>query len=272
MTTPISWPYGKRLAVVTGVLLESWSDGKSPTYFTRTTPLKPGAVDHAGMQWARFGGQEGIWRLLRVLERCDVPATIFCNALSAERYPEAVRAAVQAGHDVAAHGYSQDQHFMDLTAEEQRQTIRKCLDTLEAASGRRPDGWVSSVYSWNDRTVEALVQEGIAWHADALDTSLPRRETTQSGAIVGLPWCDFVDNRVLRASPRDFYDVYKGQFDLLRAHEPGALLHIAVHSHFGGRPLMSAVFEEVLRYFRGFPDVWFPRHGELARWFAGRDR
>lgn len=263
-----AWPDGKRIAILTGVLLESWSDGKSPSYFTRTTPLKAGAVDRAGIQWSEFGGREGIWRLLRVLDRSGVPATVFCNALSAELYPDAVRAIADAGHAIAAHGWSQDQYLLDMKPAEQRATIRKCLDVLERAGGQRPDGWVSSVYSWNEHTVEALVQEGIAWHADALDTTFPRRERTASGSIIALPWCDFVDNRVLRASPNDFHDVYKEQFDFLRAHERAGLIHIGVHSHFGGRPLMSAAFQKTLDYFRGFPDVWFPRHGELARWFA----
>lgn len=268
MTGGLTWPDGKRIAVLIGLLLESWSDGKSPSYFTRTTPLKPGTVDRAGIQWSEFGGREGIWRLLAVLERCRLPATVLCNALSAERYPDAVRAAVARGHALAAHGWSQDQYLLDQTPDEQRATIRKCLDILERVGGQRPDGWVSSVYSWNEHTAEALVQEHVAWHADALDTTFPYRQRTASGTIIALPWCDFVDNRVLRASPNDFYDVYKGQFDFLRAHEPAGLIHIAVHSHFGGRPLMSAVFERTLEYFRGFPDVWFPRHGELARWFA----
>lgn len=35
-----SWPKGARVAVLVSVLLEAWSDGKSPSYFPRTTPLK----------------------------------------------------------------------------------------------------------------------------------------------------------------------------------------------------------------------------------------
>jgi len=262
-----SWPNGKRIAVLVGVLLESWSDGRSPTYFTRTTPLKAGTVDRAAIQWSEFGGREGIWRVLQVLRAARVPATVFCNALSAERYPDAVKAIVAGGHDIAAHGYSQDHYLLDQPPEQQLATVRKCLDILERQSGRRPDGWVSSVYSWNEHTVDALIQAGIRWHADALDTTFPRRDKAASGTIVALPWCDFVDNRVLRASPDDFYDVYKGMFDFQHEHEPAGLIHIAVHSHFGGRPLMSAAFQRVLDYFRGHPDVWFPRHRELVRWF-----
>ena len=39
-----------------------------------------------------------------------------------------------------------------------------------------------------------------------------------------------------------------------------------VHAHFGGRPLMSAMLHELLRYMKNFPDVWFARHDEVARW------
>ena len=45
---PLAWPHGKRVAVVCSVLLETWSDGKAPSYFPRTTPLPPGSKDVAG--------------------------------------------------------------------------------------------------------------------------------------------------------------------------------------------------------------------------------
>jgi peptidoglycan/xylan/chitin deacetylase (PgdA/CDA1 family) len=264
-----TWPGGKRIAVLISVLLENWTAGRSPTYFPRTTPLKPGAIDHAGVEWSHYGGREGIWRLLRVLDRAKLKATVFANALSAELYPDAVRLAVREGHDVAAHGEAQDKYLCDLGAAEQQQAIRRVLDVLEKASGRRPQGWVSPVYSFTPETVELLVREGVRWHSDALDASMPKLLRTESGTIVALPWSEFVDNRVLRASPRDFYEVYKDSFDYLYDAEPMGLLHLAVHSHFGGRPLIAAQLEKLLRYFSGFPDIWVPRHAELAAWFAG---
>lgn len=269
-TVPATFPGGRRLAVLVSVLLESWSAGRSPTYFTRTTPLKPGATDHAGIQWSEFGGREGIWRILRVLERAQAKATVFANALAAERFPDAVRAIVGAGHDLAGHGWSQDQYLCDLDPDAQQAMIRKCLDTLAGVSGVRPRGWVCNVYSWTPDTFDRLVREGVRWHADALDCSLPRLQQTPSGGIVAIPWCDFVDNRVLRASPRDWFDVYKDSFDYLRAAEPMGLLHVAVHSHFGGRPLIAAQLDRLLAYVTGFDDVWLPRHGELADWFLAQ--
>jgi peptidoglycan/xylan/chitin deacetylase (PgdA/CDA1 family) len=263
----MGWPQGKRIAVIVSVLLENWTAGKSPTYFPRTTPLAPGMIDHAGIEWSHYGGKEGVWRILKVLERAGVRATVFANALSAELYPQAIKAAVASGHDIAAHAYAQDQYLSAMSVPEQQATIRNSLDIIERAGARRPQGWASSVYSWTDATVELLVREGLRWHADALDASMPSVQVTPSGSIVALPWCEFVDNRVLRASPRDYYDVYRDSFDYLYAAEPMGLLHLAVHSHFGGRPLIAAQLDKLLRYFAGFSDVWMPRHGELVDWF-----
>jgi hypothetical protein len=47
------------------------------------------------------------------------------------------------------------------------------------------------------------------------------------------------------------------------------LVHVAIHGHFGGRPLMSAVFSKVLRHLSSFSDVWFATHAEIAQWFVG---
>jgi peptidoglycan/xylan/chitin deacetylase (PgdA/CDA1 family) len=265
-----SWPGGKRIAVLLSVLLENWTEGRSPTYFPRTTPLKPGAIDHAGVEWSHYGGREGIWRLLRVLDRAKLKATVFANALSAELYPDALRAVLREGHDLAAHGWAQDKSLADLSVEEQQLSIRRALDTVEKASGRRPQGWASPVYSFTPETPDLLVREGLRWHAEALDASMPKLLRTASGTIVALPWSEFVDNRVLRASPRDFYDVYRDSFDYLYDAEPMGLLHLAIHSHFGGRILVAAQLAKLLRYFSGFPDVWIPRHAELVDWYVAQ--
>lgn len=264
----IEWPNGKRVAVLVSVLLETWEEGKSPTYFPRTTPLKAGTPDLPGRQWSQYGGQEGLWRILGILERTGIRSTVFANALSAETYPDLIRAIVAGGHRVQAHGYAQNQYLLDMSDEEQQKTIRKCLDIIEEESGVRPDGWATPIYGSNAITHELLVKEGLTWHCDALDTSLPRIHKTPSGKIVALPWSDFVDNRVLRASPRDYYDAYTDTFEYLYSQERLGLINIGIHGHFGGRPLMSAMFLKVLGHLSGFSDVWLATHGEIVDWFS----
>jgi hypothetical protein len=126
---------------------------------------------------------------------------------------------------------------------------------------------VSNIYGWSPHTLDFLAQEKIVWCCDALDASLPYRRETRHGSVLMIPWSDFVDNRVLRASPLDFFSVYKETFDYLHAYEPMGLIHIGFHCHFGGRPMMAAMLHKLLRYLQGFSGVWFATHSEIAQWY-----
>ncbi len=262
------------MTVLVSVLLETWDEGRSPTYFPRTTPLKAGARDEAGIQWAGYGPREGIWRLMRTVEAHGIKATAFCNGLAAERCPDAVARLAAGGHEIAAHGWAQNEYLYEQGVQGQAATIERTLETLARVGGQRPTGWLTPVYGGDAHTTGLLAAAGLDWHCDVLDASSPRIEMhpgvqTPSAAdstrmMVGIPWSEFVDNRVLRSSPRDYFDVYKGTFDFLYRTEPGATLHIGIHAHFGGRPLVSAMLDEVLTHVCSHDGVWFPTCSQLA--------
>lgn len=262
----LSWPNGSRVAVAVTVMLESWPDGVAPTYTVSTSTLKAGTKDLAGHAWSTFGGNVGVWRILRMLNEHHVPATFAVNARSAELYPDAVRQIVKSGHDVCGHNYTQDQVLSSLSPEEEQATIRKCLKILTDTSGVAPTGWLSSVAQFTEHTKTFLAQEGLRWQADVTYTDLPHLSDTPQGIIASVPNTDFTDNRVLRANPQDFFDAYKGAFDYLYRNEPMSMLVVTLHCQFGGRSLIMSAFEKILRYIAQFPDVWWARHAELGEW------
>lgn len=266
MASRFSWPNGKRIAVTFTVVLETWSEGKAAPYSIQTTSLKPGFVDHSGIAWGQYGGNEGIWRIMRILDRFSVPGTFCPNAQSAKLYAKAIRQAIKSGHEVAGHGNFQDELLMYMERDEEQSLIRKSLALLSEVTGEKPKGWCSPVLAWSQNTFDLLVQEGLMWHNEAKDISLPRKIETKHGSIIALPVTDFADNRVLRASPLDFFNVYQETFDYLHEHEPMSMLPIAVHCHWGGRPLMAAMIQKLLAYYSKFPDVWFARSSDIAEW------
>jgi peptidoglycan/xylan/chitin deacetylase (PgdA/CDA1 family) len=188
------------------------------------------------------------------------------NARCAELYPEATAQIVSAGHEIGAHGYTQDQLQVYMTPAEERKAIRHSLDVIEQSAGVRPRGWFSPVLSFTEHTHAICADEGLLYHGDAADFDLPRITEAGGKPLVAFPATDFSDNRVLRASPRVLLDVYKDTFDFLYENEPIALIGLAIHAHAGGRPLVVAVFEQILRYFQSFPDVWFARAGDVAQY------
>jgi peptidoglycan-N-acetylglucosamine deacetylase len=259
------WPGNKRVAIAINVDLEIWSEGRAPDYSVQSSSLKPGTISHGGIAWSQYGGKTGVWRVLRMLERHRVPATFSINAKCAEAYPDAITQIVKSGFDIAGHGYTQDQLLAYMTPEEERRTIKMCLDMLEKASGKRPLGWVTPVHAHTEHTVEFLAEEGVLWHNEAADSDQPQRINVNGRSIVAIPGSDFTDNRVLRTAPQLLLDCYKRTFNYLYAFEPRSYIGLSIHSQFGGRPLMIAVFNELLDYFASFPDVWFASHHDIAQ-------
>src|SRR5437870_7212288 len=132
-----NWPNGKRIAVAVTVMLETWSEGKAPPYGVQATPLEAGTIDHGGIAWGSYGGKVGVWRIIELLTRHHLRGTFCINAKCAELFPEAVAAIVKSGHDVAGHGYVQDELLAYMTPAQEQSCIRRCLDDLERASGQR---------------------------------------------------------------------------------------------------------------------------------------
>lgn len=264
------WPHNARIVVILTFLMENWSEGKAPPYSPMTSPPKPGVPDRAGIQWSNYGGRSGIARLIRIARRHGMSGTVCINARSAELFPETVKHIVKSGFEIAAHNYAQDEVLSGLAEREERNIIRKCLGILEEASGTRPCGWLSSTLATNERTADLVAAERLLWHGDYNYLDLPCRMRTRSGTIVAIPHSDYADNRVLRAAPDDWFRCHKDMFDFLYRDEPQSLLNITMHGNFGGRPLVAAMLDKILRYIKGHPGVWVPRHDELAHWVNER--
>ncbi len=271
MAKIMTWPNGKKIAVSVTVMFETWADDSAPNYSVQTTQLKQGTVDHAAKAWSTYGGRVGVWRLIRLLDRLKIPGTFFVNGRCVEQYPDAVRQIAKSGHDIAGHSYTHDAVLSYMTTEDQRAMVRRCVDMLSGFTGRPVTGWGSPVVAFTPETAGILALEGLKWTNDVTYADLPLRIRTKHGDIAGVPTTDFSDLRVLKANVHDLFDIYKGTFDYLEANEPMGLLVMVIHCQFGGRPLVTAVIEEILKYIGRSPNVWFARHGELAQWALDSD-
>lgn len=263
------WPNGARIAVMLTVMYESWPEGKGPPYGPMASNLREGTLDLQSVSWANYGGRTGIWRLMRMFEKFGVKATICANAKSLERFPEAAKELGRAGHEIAGHSYTQNMFLPYMNEEEEKALIHRCAGIIEDTTGFKMVGWASPRMTPTVHTARFLAEAGCLWHGDYHDADLPYIVTEGGKKIVALPHSEFTDNRVMRGSPKDFYDVYKGMFDYLYENEPGAQINLTLHSHFGARPPIAAMLNEIIKYYQGHEGVWFARHDEMARHVLG---
>src|SRR5262245_47593487 len=52
-----------------------------------------------------YGARVGVWRVLRLFGERGLPLTVYAVGMALERNPEVARAFVEAGHEVASHGW-----------------------------------------------------------------------------------------------------------------------------------------------------------------------
>jgi len=103
--------------------------------------------------------------VLALLERHGVKGTFFTLGWVAERYPALIRHIVEAGHELASHGYDHRRVFT-FTPEEFREDLRRSRALLEQAGRVAVTGYRAPSFSIDARTPWAhpiLAEEGYAY-------------------------------------------------------------------------------------------------------------
>lgn len=118
-----------------------------------------------------YGSRTGVWRLLKLFKKHDIPLTIFAVAMAAQRHPEVIREMVTAGHEICSHGYRWiDYQNMDEATE--REHMLEAIRILTELTGERPLGWYTGRLGPNTRRI-VREEGGFLYDSDTYDDDLP---------------------------------------------------------------------------------------------------
>ncbi len=255
-----SWPSGSRLAVALTFDFQGGEDVR---------PLPEGKINHEEYTQAEYGPNTAVWRILRILEEEGVKATFLTCGGIAERYPEAVKAIVSKGHEIAGHGYHHEA-ARDLTKEEERQVIKNTTEIIQINSGGRPVGWRSCTQSPN--SLELLMEHGYLWNSNSFSHDLPFLWEDGERKLVELPRQPFGDGRAYghrdSGNPDDTLVIWKGLFDELyeESKQGPTFCPFQFHPYISGRPGRAKTLRRSIQYMKKPEGVWFATGSEVARW------
>ena len=108
-------------------------------------------------------------RVLGILDECGVKGTFFVQGKVAEAFPGLVRALVDEGHEVGAHGYSHRPLFA-MNARELRDELAQAKQTVEDAAGTPVTAFRAQDFSILARNLWAL--ETLAETGFEIDSSI----------------------------------------------------------------------------------------------------
>ena len=263
------WPGGRKVAVVFNLAYEGWSDGIAPGLGPMGNPLSPGVFDTNALSWGTYGDTRGIQRLLRILDRLRIQASVMTSGVFAERSPETVKAIAEAGHEIVAHAYAQDIIPAKLTLEQVEADITRTTEALASVTGRRPRGWISPRGTPSTHSARLLLAAGYTWHGDVFDDDLPYMQVFDAGRIVAIPLTMEVNDlpHAMRYghSPRAFVERFD---DLLGGALQGGgeaiMIDVTAHCHVYGRPAGAEAFEQIGQRVAQRDDVWIATRLEIA--------
>jgi peptidoglycan/xylan/chitin deacetylase (PgdA/CDA1 family) len=246
------WPGDRRIAVVFNLAYETWTPGVASGVGPMGNVLGGGLFDPNADSYGRYNTAAGIHRLVGMLERHGIPASLLTSGLTAERFPDQVRAYAEAGHDIVGHGLAQDMVFPTLSAAEGRESIRRSTALIEAATGRRPTGWVSPRVTSSTETQRELAAQGYAWHGDVLDDDLPYLQRFEDGEILAIPMCvefnDLPHAMRFGRTPGQFVDLFtEALAGIRRQPAETIILDVFAHGHCYGRPAAAWAIDEIAR-------------------------
>jgi peptidoglycan/xylan/chitin deacetylase (PgdA/CDA1 family) len=264
----IRWPDGKTAAAAFTFDV----DAESPVLWdNESVGARMSVMSHQA-----YGPLVGVPRILDLLERHQIASTFFVPGHTADRYPEAIRSIVAAGHEIAHHGYLHEQPTK-LTLEQEIDVLDRGLAALADVAGVRPSGYRAPMWDLSWRTPALLAERGFLYDSSLMDSDHPYELAITPGAdqsLVEIPiqwalddWEQYcylpdVSGSGLIESPRKAREIWQLEFDGLR--RVGGCWVLTNHPFLTGRPSRAAELDDLMRYVLDHDDVWTTNLAAIA--------
>ncbi|MEO1389087.1 MAG: allantoinase PuuE [Cyanobacteria bacterium J06634_6] len=247
-------------------------DAASESFLSEIIGAKPlMGVRHLNMEsMYEYGSRAGFWRLHRLFTERNLPLTVYAVAMALERNPDAGKAMVEAGWEVASHGYRWiDYQYVGEDVE--RSHIQKAIDIHTQVIGSRPLGFYQGRNSPNTRRL--VVEEGgFLYDADSYADDLPYWNDDYGKPHLVIPYT--LDNNDMRFataqgfnSGDQFFTYLRDAFDVLyqEGQQSPKMMSVGLHCRLSGRPGRTAALAKFLDYVQNHDKVWICRRVDIAR-------
>lgn len=258
-----AWPNGARVAV-----------GLSFDVDNATAALSTGNLDYEILSRGEYGAVDGLPRILRVLDRQQVPASFFIPAASAVLHPKVI-ADIQAAkqrHEFGVHGWIHERLPLLNDEKEEQRMLDLSIDTLTKMTGKRPTGYRAPSWKFSKWTMGQVKAAGFLYDSSLMASDDPY-ELLLDGrptGVVELPIERILDDAPYFGGNADgsnpsvgaVYEVFQAEFDV--AYEEGGLYLLTMHPHMMGHRSRAAMLERLIEYMKKKPGVWFATHEQIA--------
>jgi peptidoglycan/xylan/chitin deacetylase (PgdA/CDA1 family) len=260
--TPRTWPNGARVAVCLSFDPDNFS-----------IPLNRGDNNPVGVSAGEYAPLTGIPRLIRMLDKHDIPVSWYIPAVAAMLHPDMVAAIKKRPRDeVAIHGWIHENPMTLNDPVEEYRLITQSLDLLEKQWGRRPVGNRNPSWTMSPYTIDLLIKAGLLYDSSLQAMDEPHEVVVDGKptGLIELPVNWILDDAPMTGptsslpSPRLILQTFKDDFDV--AYAEGTLFMLTMHPHLTPQRSRIKYLEELIVYMKSKPGVWFATGEEIAKY------
>lgn len=267
-------PNGARLAFWIGLNIEHYElDKPSTSLFGGTATLVPDPLNYG---WRDYAPRVGVWRVMEVLDRHGLRASVLLNSDVCRHYPEIVEEGNKRNWAWLAHGKNNSTLQAGMSLEQERAYLTEIVDTLRKNTGKSPKGWLGPALSETLNTPDLLEELGLTYLCDWCNDDQPYKLNTKRGKMISVPYSIELNDIPLFVGKSltgpDFAQIVKDQFDVLyeEGGKTGRVMCLALHPFVIGQPFRAKYLDEALGYIKGQRDVWFATSDEIADWYQAQ--
>ena len=275
----LSWPGGSPVALWVVLYLDYWE--LSTPEGSHRAPDTQGMWGHVfpdlrTWSYRLHGERIGVFRILDVLSRHGIHATIAAGAEICQRHPALVAECAERGHEIAAHGTHATRMITSrMSEDEERRFISESVDAVTKASGVRPRGWFGQDQGESTRTPRLVAESGLNYLADWPNDDQPYWMTLER-PLVSLPLQTELDDMQLlwmRQRPTWSYPAAVEAAASRLATEGAAsgrarTLGLGLRSWLFGRPHRIRYLDQTLETLMRRSDVWQASAGSIVSAFS----
>lgn len=265
----LQWPNGAQVAVWVIPNVEHFEIDVSSVSISPTNH-KPDILNYA---WRDYGLRVGIWRMMEILDRHGVRATVALNSAVCERYPAIIEAGKKRGWEFMAHGITNSRPLANLPEEEEREVIRTAIASIKENVGMAPKGWLGPALAETFNSPDILAEEGIEYVCDWCNDDQPYPMKVKKGRLISMPYSIEVNDIPIFVGKgmtgMEFFELVRDQFEVLYndGKTTGRVMAIALHPFLIGVPFRSKYLDMALGYIKQHEHVWLATGSEIADWY-----
>ena len=247
-----------------------------------------GETTQAAMSRGEFGAEVGMPRILDLLDKYNIKATVFIPGHTVDTFPDICKEVVKRGHEVGYHGYCHE-GISGLSADEEARIINMGLEALDRI-GVKPKGFRSPSWDYSPNTLKFIEKYGLTYDSSLMANDLyPYRPRYcevyldkanvfgPPSKVIEIPCSWFLDDfppiefvivggmtkSLGMRSVDEIYGRWSSIFDYAVDNCPGAVFALTNHPQTSGRAHTIQLLERMIQHVI-LRNGWIARMDEIA--------